>query len=185
MVWNLFPFKGDFSFGKSQKLQGSRLGFRGAELPGWFDVSPKNSAWEFMHELTFCCDEAAHHQLPIAAVFWIIWIVSVKECRSIMQNLMQICCSTHSVVLNVTATQYTCSFIGVYHSHWLIQWSHHCSCMHIPVHCPWLPGCMDVTETVLVLAMAALFPDRPRVSVLCVCVCVYEFFHENGFKLDL
>ena len=26
MVWNLFPFKGDFSFGKSQKSQGTKSG---------------------------------------------------------------------------------------------------------------------------------------------------------------
>ena len=26
MVWNLFPFKGDFSFGKSQKSQGAKSG---------------------------------------------------------------------------------------------------------------------------------------------------------------
>ena len=31
MVWNLFPFKGDFSFGKSQKSQGTKSGLQG----GW------------------------------------------------------------------------------------------------------------------------------------------------------
>ena len=31
MVWNLFPFKGDFSFGKSQKSQGAKSGFE----QGW------------------------------------------------------------------------------------------------------------------------------------------------------
>ena len=31
MVWNLFSFKGDFSFGKSQKLQGATSGLQG----GW------------------------------------------------------------------------------------------------------------------------------------------------------
>ena len=30
-------------------------------------------------------------------------------------NLMQICCSTCSVILNATATQYTCSLNGIYH----------------------------------------------------------------------
>ena len=30
--------------------------------------------------------------------FGIIWIVSVEECSSLMQNLMQICCSTCSVI---------------------------------------------------------------------------------------
>ena len=41
--------------------------------------------------------------------FWIIQIVSTKECSSLTQNLMQIRCSTHSTILNATATQYTCS----------------------------------------------------------------------------
>ena len=72
---------------------------------------------EWMH----CCGEAANHQLPIAAAFWIIQIVSTEECSSLLQNLMQSCCSTHSVILNATATQYTCSLNGVYHTHWLVK----------------------------------------------------------------
>ena len=41
--------------------------------------------------------------------------------------------------------------------------SGHCSRMHIPVHSPWLPGYIDLTQTVLViLTMAGLFPDRPH-----------------------
>ena len=32
-----------------------------------------------------------------------------------MQNLMQIRCSTHSVILNATTTQYTCSLNSIYH----------------------------------------------------------------------
>ena len=31
VAWNLFPFKGDFSFGKSQKSQGAKSGIQG----GW------------------------------------------------------------------------------------------------------------------------------------------------------
>ena len=48
-----------------------------------------------MHEWAHYCDKAANHQLPIAVAFWIIQIVSIEECPSLMQNLMQICCSTH------------------------------------------------------------------------------------------
>ena len=40
--------------------------------------------------------------------------------------MMQICCSTHSVILNAMATQYPCSLNGVYSPHWLAQWSCHC-----------------------------------------------------------
>ena len=49
-----------------------------------------------MHEQAHCCDEAANHQLPVTVAFWIIWTVSMEECSSLMQNLMQIHCSTWS-----------------------------------------------------------------------------------------
>ena len=79
-----------------------------------------------------------------------------------MQNLMQIHFFTRSVILNAKATQYTCSLSGVYRPHWPVQWSRHCSRMQIPGHSHWLPGYMDVTQTVLViLTIAGLFPDRP------------------------
>ena len=190
-----------------------------------------------MHEQACCCDEAANHQLSRAAASWIIRIVSVEECSSLTQNVMQMHCSTRSVILNAMATQCTCSLNGPLvqwshpcshmcipvHSPWrpkhidvsadcsccinngwtfsgqtsyginyamtslafrrsmlfsqdhkehtciwtnlvyyLVQWGRHCSFMHIPVHSPWLPGNIDVTQTVLiVLTMAGLFPDSP------------------------
>ena len=77
--------------------------------------------------------------------FWIIWIVSFEECSSLTQNVMQICCSTHSVILNAMATQYTCLFKSVYWPLWLVQWSCRCSHKCIPVHSSWLPGYIDVT----------------------------------------
>ena len=95
-------------------------------------------------------------------VFWIIWVVSIEKCSSLTQNVMQIRCSTCSVILNVTTTQYTCSLNGVYWAHGLAQWSWHSSRMHIPVHTPWLPGYIYVTQTILVmLKMAELFQDQP------------------------
>ena len=139
-----------FVLGKARSHRAPNLGYRGAEAPRWFDVSPKNSAWDVMHEQACCRHEAANHQLPIPAAFWIIQIVSAEECSSLMQNLMQIRRSTHSVILNVTATQYTRSLNGVYRPHWLVQWSCHWSCMYIPVHSPWLPGYIDVPQTILI-----------------------------------
>ena len=47
-----------------------------------------------MYEWVHCPDEAANHQLPIAAGVSIIQIVSMEECSGLMQNLMQICSST-------------------------------------------------------------------------------------------
>ena len=113
MVWNLFPVKGDFSFGKSQKSRVPNLGCRGAESPGWFDVSPTNSAGDVMQEQACCPNEAANHQLPIAAAFWIIWIVSMEECSSLMQNVMQIHCSTFCPFEWDSHTD-TCSLNSVY-----------------------------------------------------------------------
>ena len=46
-----------------------------------------------MHEQEHWSNEAANHLSPISAAFWTIWIVSLKECSSLTQNLMQICCS--------------------------------------------------------------------------------------------
>ena len=103
--------------------------------------------WKTLHEQAHCCDEVANHQLPIAVAFSIIQIVSTEECSSLRQNLMHIYCTTSSVILNVMATQYTCSLNGVYRPHWLVQWSLHCWHMHIPVHSPWLPGYIDVVQT--------------------------------------
>ena len=71
----------------------------------------------------------------------------------------------YSVILNVMVTQYTWSLNGVYCCHWLVQWSLHCSSMHIPIHSPWLPGYISIIQAVLViLRMAGLFPDRPHIS---------------------
>ena len=166
MVWNLFPFKGDFSFGKSQKSQGAKSVWAVGGLSPLGDLMfCQKTAQDVMRERAPCHDEAANHQLPIAVAFW-IWIVSVEECSSLTQNLMQIYCSTRSVILNVTATQYPCSLNGVYRPHWLVQWSH-CFRMCFPVPSPWLPGYIVVAHTVLVtLTMAGLFLDRPCILVI-------------------
>ena len=126
-------------------------------------VCQKNSAQDVRHEQVPCHDEAANHQLCITGTFWIIPVVSLEECSCLMQNLMQIHCSTHSVILNVMATQYTCS---QWHPlppltstmKWSFQWH-----MHIPVYSPWLLGYIDVMQTILViLTIAGLFPGRPH-----------------------
>ena len=146
MVWKLFPFKGDFSCGLSHL----------SDFMFCQKLCTRHDAW------VVCCDEAANHQLPIAAAFWIISIVSVEECSSLMQNLMQSHCSTCLVILNVMATQYTCSLNHIYHPHWLVQWSCHCSRMCLPVHSPWLPGYINVVQTILIiLTIAGLFLERP------------------------
>ena len=86
-------------WGKARSHRAPILGCRGAESPGWFDVSPKMSVQDMMHEWVRCHDEAANHQLPIAEAFWIIQIVSKEECLSLIQDLMQIYCSTRSFLM--------------------------------------------------------------------------------------
>ena len=135
-------------------------------------LGTENSARDVMREQGRCRDEAASPQLPIAVAFCIIQIVSVEECSSWTQNWVQVHCCMCSVVLNATATQYTRSLNGVYRPHWPVQWSRHCSHMCIPVHSPWLPGYVDVAQTVLVIVtMVGLFLDRRRMCIY-VCICV-------------
>ena len=121
-----------------------------------------------MHEWSCCHDEATHHQLLIAVAFWITQIVSVEECANLTQNLIQIHFSTHSIILNVIVTHYTCSLNGVYHPQWLVQWSRHCSRICIPVHSPWLPSYINVTQIALIkLTIAGLFPTDLILFNLC------------------
>ena len=180
MVWYLFPPKVILVWEKARSLKVPNLGYRRVQSPGWFDVSQKYSAQDVIHEQTCCHDEAANQHLSIAAAFRIIWIVPMEECSSLTQNWMQIHCSTRSIILNVMATLYTCSLKGIYCPQWLVQWSPHCSCTDIPVHSPWLPGYIDVMQTILViLIMAGLFPDRP--CMVCVCtVFIYLYIKENS-----
>ena len=131
------------------------LGCRGDKSPGWFDVLTKTVS-DVTHEGAHCRDES-NHRLPITAAFWIIRTVPTDECSSLMQNLMQNCCSPHAITLNATATQYTCSLNGIYSPHWPVHWCSHCSRMHIPIHSPWLQGCTNTAETVLVIIIIACY----------------------------
>ena len=147
--------------GKVRSHTEPNLGCRGVELPGWFAVSLKISAQDMMQEQVCCHNEAANHQLPIAEAFGITWTVSAEECSSFTQSCMEICCSTHSIILKAIVTQYTCSLNGIYCPHWLVQWNHHYSPMCIPIHSLWLPGYINVSQTIFViLTMVGHLPDR-------------------------
>ena len=70
----------------------------------------------------------------------------------------------------MTATQYTCSLNCIYLPHWLVQWSHHCLHMYIPVHSPWLPGYIDIMQTILIiLTVVGPFPERPHILQFDAC----------------
>ena len=147
--------------GKARSHWVPNLGCRAAESPGWFDVSPKSP-----RERACCHDEAANLQLLISAAFWVIW-VSMEEWSWNVNGKSEADSLFYSIILNVTATQYTCSLNGVYHPHWLVQWGHHCSHRCIRVHSPWLPGFIDAVPTLLViLIMIGLFPDKPCIFII-------------------
>ena len=166
MVWTLFPLKGNFSFGKSQRSQGNNYGLRRGRVAQmiWYftkKLYTRRDARAGML-LWWSCQSPGVHSCSL-----LIHPNSshMEECSSFMENVMQIHCSTCSVILNVMATQYTCSHNSVYHPHWWEQWDHHCSCMPISVHSPWMPGYINITQTILViLTMAGLFVDRH-----CMC----------------
>ena len=114
MVWNLFSFKDDFSFWEKKKVAGCQIrALRGMNHLGDLMFCQKNSAWDMMHEDIRCCDEAANHELPIAAVSWIIPIVSMED-NSDAELLL------YSVILNAMATKYICSLNSIYGPQWLV-----------------------------------------------------------------
>ena len=186
-VWNLFPFKGDFSFGvKSHRAP--NLGCRGWGVSHLGNLMfHQKTTPDVMHEWAHCCGEAANHQFPIAAAFWFIPIVSQEKCSSLTQNLIQIHCSPCSVILSMTATQYTCSLNGMYCPYWLVQWSRHHSHMHIPVHSPWLPDYIEVALTILViLTMVGLFLDRPHIlQMLLSSLSPHFCFHISAIRKSM
>ena len=149
----------------------------GAEPPGWFDVSPKISAQDMMNKQACCHDEIANHQFPIDAAFWIIQIVSTEERSSLMQNVMQTRFSTHAVILNGQLHSTDAHSRVSYHPHWLVEWIRHCSRMRIPVHSPCSLGYIGVAQTILIiLTVAWLFPDRPRICLDLVSTTSFTFF---------
>ena len=117
--------------GKARSCKVLNLGCSGAESPGSFNVLPKNcrcDAWAGALSWWSC-------QSPFSHSFSLL-----NHPNSFWEGMfklnakfdLQIHCSTYSVILNVTATQYTCSLNIIYCPHWLVQWSCHCSHMHIP-----------------------------------------------------
>ena len=67
-----------------------------------------------MHDQACCYDEAVNHQLANSFSLLKHSNTSFRGMLNLRQNLTQIHCSTHSVILNLTATQCTCSLNGVY-----------------------------------------------------------------------
>ena len=158
MVWNLFLFKGDVSFGKSQKLQHqnwvvgrlshlgdlmSRQKTAGVGVLSWWSCqSPgAHSCGLLNHPYSFC-----RGMFKLSAKF---------DVDSLPYLLGHFECDNHTVhmftqqhlVPPLTRTVKLSLFTHVH-----------------TVHSPWLPGYADVTQTILIiLTTVGLFPDRPSI----------------------
>ena len=122
--------------GKASSCRAPNLGCKGAESPGWFDISPKISAWGVRREAWAGLSSWWSCQSPVAHNCSLLNHPNSFR-RGMFKLNSKIWC--RFIALNVTATQDTCSLNSVYHPHWPVQWSRHCSHMHVPVHSPWLP----------------------------------------------
>ena len=114
IVWNLFPFKGDFSFGKSQKSQGAKLGLLGSWVT-WV-------IWCFAKNL------CTRREAWVGALLWWSCQSRVAHSCSLLNHLDSVHGEMfkfntkfnadsllYSVFLNVMAMEYICLLNGVYH----------------------------------------------------------------------
>ena len=88
---------------------------------------------------------------------------------------MQICCSAYSVILNVTATQYTChSMASTTPTEQFneVVIAHACTFQSI------LLGCqdIDVTQTILIILTMAC----TCVCIFALCVHIYTYIYGDG-----
>ena len=66
---------------------------------------------------------------------------------------------------------------------WLVQWSGHCSHMRIPLHSPWLPGSVDVVQTLLIiLTVVGYFSRETWYMSVYVYICTHTFLKNYWFK---
>ena len=121
-VWNVFPFEGDFSFGKSQRSQASKSG-----LLGVLSHLCNCVIWCFTKK--FC---VGHDAWVGTLSWWSCWSPVAHSCGLLnhltgfsrwmlkLNRKFDADSLLYSSVLNATATQYTCSLNSVCCSHWLV-----------------------------------------------------------------
>ena len=162
MVWNLFPFKGDFSFGKHQKSQIAKSGLYG----GWVTwviwcfakhPSMRHYAWAGMLVWWSCQSPVVHScglLNPLNSFHGGMSKLNIKfDADSLLYLLSPFECDGHTVHM-LTQCHLPPPMSSTVKSSLFT--------MRIPVHSPWLPGYNDVAQTILIiLTKAVLFPDRP------------------------
>ena len=158
MTWDLFPFKGDFNFGKTHKSQGTKSGLCGSWVP-WViwcftkKLCTRQDVWMGMLSWWSCQSPVAHNcgllNHPNSFHGGMFKLNAKFDADSLLYLFSHFECDSHTVHM---LTQ------SVYHPYWPVQWSHHCSHMSIPVHSPWLQGYLNVAQTILIiLTMTGLF----------------------------
>ena len=144
---------------KARSCRSPHLGCRvGAESPGRVDVLLENvctrrDVWAGTLLWWSCKSPVAHScGLP-------------NHRNSFHRGMFQLNAKFYADPLLYSLSHFECDALnGIHRPHWLVQWCHHCSHMNIPVHSPWLPGYIDVSQSVLViLSMVGLFLDRFRI----------------------
>ena len=113
-----------------------------------------------------------------------------------MQNLMQIHCSTRSLILNVTTTQYTCTLNSVLHPPDLYS---EVIIVHTCAFQSTLPGCqvpsMSCKPPLFILKKAGLASDRPYILLSLIkrsepniqfpCVLIHIFSDIGHFLANV
>ena len=162
-----FPFQRWFQFWEKPEVTGCQIWGVGAWAT-WViwclakNVCMRHDAWVSLL-LWWSC------QSPVARSYGLLNNLN-RFC--FMQNLVQIHCSTHSVILNATATQYIYSLNSIYsptdyYSEVVIV--HMCTFQSTLLVCQFtLMSCK-----LLSLTLAGLFPDRP---------CMYRNT-DNGVRI--
>ena len=133
--------KGILVLGKARSCRTPNLGCRGTESPGWFDLSPQNSARDVMDAwagalLWWSCQSPVAHNYsllnhPNNFCGGMFKLNTKFEAHLLLYSLSHFECDGHTVH---TLTQWHLP------PHWPVQWSRHCSRRRTPVHSPGLPG---------------------------------------------
>ena len=163
MVWNLFPFKDDFSFGKSQTSQGAKSGLYGC----WV-------TW-----VIWCFTKKLHETWGMSGCAVMKLLIPVAYSCGLLNHLNNVCRgrvklkvkfdpdSLLYLLSHFECDGHTVHTLTQWHlpPHWLLQWSHHCSHMCIPDCSSWLPRYSNVVQIIfIILTMAGLFMNNSEVS---------------------
>ena len=146
-------------WGNTRSCRAPNLGCRGAESPGWFDVTTKNCTkcdpWGNTLSWWSCQSPVVHHcgLLNHLKSFYrrMFNLNSKFDADSLLYKLSHFECDDHIVLM-----AHSVDLLPP-----LTHFSHMCS----PVHCPWLPGYINVVQTILlILTKVGHFLNRPHIS---------------------